>query len=322
MHDRDGRVVVSDAPCATKWATKVQFVFVKADKFRDRLAQPSILPLSHSSYRAHHFFTIVQPRVHEPDALCDSERICSMFGSDAEVVMFGELLESGPRRPQRRAGMLVSVVVHSFTILLGVWATGMGDPPPLAPPREVAIAVLQQPITSAPPAEHTRVPDGGGVATAPAIPVPTPVRLPVIDEMSSTLPPPRETLGNLFDSLNNGSPLASHVRGAGVKAPGRGGVLDNTVVDKPALPLDGNQPPQYPELLRRAGITGIVVVEFIIDSSGRVQPGSVLAARSDDSRFLEAVREALGTHRFLPAEVGGRRIAVKVRQVFAFELND
>jgi TonB family protein len=65
-----------------------------------------------------------------------------------------------------------------------------------------------------------------------------------------------------------------------------------------------------------------VVVEFIIDSSGRVQPGSVLAARSDDSRFLEAVREALGTHRFLPAEVGGRRIAVKVRQVFAFELND
>ena len=74
------------------------------------------------------------------------------------------------------------------------------------------------------------------------------------------------------------------------------------------------------DVLRSAGIEGEVEVEFVIDPRGRVRPGSFRVLRSDHARFTSSVREAVATHRFLPAEVRGTRVAVRVRQRFVFSL--
>src|SRR5690606_32990592 len=102
---------------------------------------------------------------------------------------------------------------------------------------------------------------------------------------------------------------------------GPGGVLDNRWADKPALPMESNRAPAYPEMLRSAAIEGLVEIEFIIDRDGRVRSGSLTALRSDHPRFLEAVRAALTGYRYLPAEAGGSAVAVLVRQRFEFRLD-
>jgi len=69
--------------------------------------------------------------------------------------------------------------------------------------------------------------------------------------------------------------------------------------------------PSYPDSLYRAGVGGRVVVEFVVDSSGAIDPASVDVMASSDPRFALAVRQALGLTRFVPA----MRRGVRVRQV-------
>lgn len=69
--------------------------------------------------------------------------------------------------------------------------------------------------------------------------------------------------------------------------------------------------PGYPDSLYRAGAGGKVVVEFVVDSTGAIDPASVDVMAASDPRFALAVREALIQARFVPA----RRRGVAVRQV-------
>ena len=69
--------------------------------------------------------------------------------------------------------------------------------------------------------------------------------------------------------------------------------------------------PSYPDSLYRAGIGGRVVVEFVVDTSGKVDQVSVDVMASSDPLFALAVRQALGLTRFVPAILRG----VRVRQV-------
>lgn len=78
--------------------------------------------------------------------------------------------------------------------------------------------------------------------------------------------------------------------------------------------------PRYPEPLRRAGIEGRVLVEFTVDTTGRVEPGSVRILASTHELFTAAVREALGEMRLRPAEVGGKKTAALADMPFEFRL--
>jgi protein TonB len=235
--------------------------------------------------------------------------------------MFGVLLESN-RRPQRRRGVTAaSVAVHAGLILIGVRATAESTAPIPPEPREVIVTDVFSPPPTAPPVTSSRA----GSASRSETPVPV-LGSPNVPAIPGFDVP--DGLSSLEVAL--GDPLAHidrQAREAVNGVPGRGSsltgatVLDNRLADTPAIPSDGNAPPIYPDLLRSAAIEGIVEVEFIIDRNGGVRPGSIVALRSDHARFLDAVREALAGHRYLPAEVGGSPVAVRVRQRFAFILS-
>jgi protein TonB len=78
--------------------------------------------------------------------------------------------------------------------------------------------------------------------------------------------------------------------------------------------------PLYPDLLRQAGVEGEVVLEARVDSTGRVQKGSVSVVFATNPGFVEPARKALVATLFRPARVNGRAVAMLVRVPFAFSI--
>ena len=98
------------------------------------------------------------------------------------------------------------------------------------------------------------------------------------------------------------------------------GVLSADVVEVQVTPYPGAPTPRYPEALRAAGIEGDVTLEFVVDTTGRVEGGSVRVLSSAADAFVVSVRDALAGTRYHPALVGGRRVRQLVRQGFVFSL--
>ena len=59
--------------------------------------------------------------------------------------------------------------------------------------------------------------------------------------------------------------------------------------------------PRYPDALRSAALEGEVVVRFLVDESGRVDPSTMKVVRSPHELFTAAVRNVLSQFRFDPA---------------------
>lgn len=64
----------------------------------------------------------------------------------------------------------------------------------------------------------------------------------------------------------------------------------------------------YPRTLRDAGITGRVVVQFVVNQDGRVESSSVKIISASKQEFGSATREALEEFRFRPGKVGGQSV--------------
>jgi len=92
-------------------------------------------------------------------------------------------------------------------------------------------------------------------------------------------------------------------------------------VEKPVVMAPGAQGPQYPDMLRTAGIEGTVLAQFVVDTTGRAEMSTFKVLKSDNDLFSNAVKNALQRMRFLPAEVGGRKVKQLVQQPFQFSLN-
>lgn len=78
--------------------------------------------------------------------------------------------------------------------------------------------------------------------------------------------------------------------------------------------------PQYPFEMRRAGITGEVVVGFIVDSEGKAV--EVYAVRSTQREFEAAAIQAVGKWTFRPGRKGGRAVNTRMQVPIVFSLND
>ena len=78
--------------------------------------------------------------------------------------------------------------------------------------------------------------------------------------------------------------------------------------------------PAYPEALRAQGVEGLALVQFVVDSSGRVDLGSFHVVRATDPRFAVAVRDALPRMRFRPAVARGLRVPQLVQLPMHFRL--
>lgn len=78
--------------------------------------------------------------------------------------------------------------------------------------------------------------------------------------------------------------------------------------------------PNYPFEMRRAGISGEVVVEFIVDTRGEVVAMQVI--RSSQREFEQPALQAVQKWKFRPGRKGGRNVNTRVQQTITFNLND
>jgi protein TonB len=146
------------------------------------------------------------------------------------------------------------------------------------------------------------------------IPVPGPLipdgdwSLPPIDV--PLILPQRQAFGRTF----------SPTPGAATTTGSPGGSWVN-VLEEPPQALSGPLP-LYPELLRVAGIQGGVVFEAIVDTTGRIEPGSLTLISTTHPGFVASARQALLATLFRPARVGGRAVRVQVRLPIEFTLRN
>ena len=91
-------------------------------------------------------------------------------------------------------------------------------------------------------------------------------------------------------------------------------------VDKPVTPAKDQRAPRYPEGLRRSHISGCALVQFVVDENGMADTTTLRALRFSQIEFVHAVRDWLRSARFVPAELGGRKVRQLVQQPFNFDI--
>ena len=99
-------------------------------------------------------------------------------------------------------------------------------------------------------------------------------------------------------------------------------VFDANQVDKPAR-LDTTRPLrlQFPPPLFAARVPGLVIAEFVVDTAGRVENGTLGIVSSTAPLFTDAVRVALQTASYLPAVKDGKAVRQFVQQPFQFAVD-
>ncbi len=225
--------------------------------------------------------------------------------------MFTTLVESRGTRPRHRAGTVLSVVAHTVIISFAVYATARANTKP--PP----ITDVFQPLTPYQPERPRPVPPSNPIAPPPPVkgpgpdfPLTVPESLPHIDFTKSVV-----------DS-DFWRRRATGLTGSGDSAPGTPTNQPYLVnqVEKAAAAAPGSAQPVYPPILEESGISGRVVEQFVVDTLGHVEPGSLHVLETDNDLFDVAVKTALPRMRFYPAEVNGHRVRQLVEQAFVFEL--
>ncbi len=227
--------------------------------------------------------------------------------------MFNNLLESKAKKQKSPGGMFVSAVLHVLIIFLAVKATlNAGQkkekreekvdfvevkkdepPPPKEKPPEVVVA---------PP------PKGFQTLTAP---VNIPDVLPDIDLSKKAT--------NEADFTGKGA-QGGRDKGVVGAPPSDNQVYFEYQVEKPVMSVPGSPSPRYPDILKSAGVEGEVVVSFEVDTTGRANVASLKILKSTHDLFAAAVRTALPSMRFLPAEAGGKKVRQLVQQPFVFNI--
>jgi TonB family protein len=76
----------------------------------------------------------------------------------------------------------------------------------------------------------------------------------------------------------------------------------------------------YPDLLRQAGVQGRVLVQAIIDTSGRAEPPSVKVIQSPNPGFDQPAKQYVLRALFRPARVHGRAVRVLVNLPIDFKI--
>ncbi|HEX9084693.1 MAG TPA: energy transducer TonB [Gemmatimonadaceae bacterium] len=228
--------------------------------------------------------------------------------------MLDTLLESKSKRERSAAGAIVSVLGHTALIAGAVYATAQARVQPIGSPetvRPIYFPQTQNPISTAP------------VMAVRQQPIATSHRLIFVDPHVDIQVPIMDVgdIASRPDDFSPG-PITEGPKGSGKSG---AGPTDTEYradqVDKQVAVVPGGVSPRYPESLRSSGVEGRVIAEFVVDEQGRAQEGSVRFVRSDNQLFGDAVRVALRRMRFVPAEVGGRKVKQLVQMPFVFTLS-
>ncbi len=240
--------------------------------------------------------------------------------------LFGNLPESRAKRQKRLGGSFVSVALHFGVVVAMVIVTANAgikkektkeekidfvevkkdEPKPVEPEKQPP---PPKDVVVAPPP-----PKGFQVLKAP---IEIPDLLPPIDLSKSV------TNENDFTGKGVAGGTSNGVEGGKGPVPVVQGDQPyfDFQVEKPVVMAPGGAGPTYPDMLRSAGIEGSVLALFVVDTTGRADMSTFKVLKSDNDLFSTAVKNALQRIRFLPAEVGGRKVKQLVQQPFQFSLN-
>ena len=237
--------------------------------------------------------------------------------------MFTTLLESRAARTRRTGGTIISAFVHGALIAAAVALTlpNRGDASVQEKVRGLEVtyvAVKSVPThrNTAPPRRAERMP----VRTLPqlpavAVPTFTPSSLPAVDLTGPVIPHEQIVIGGASASArlqgdDGGSPATEPI----------GGVVDFKRADVIPKVLGNAPSPRYPSALRASGLSGQVVLQFVIDTLGRAEGHGITVLEATHELFADAVRQALPRYRFTPGEAGGRKVRTMVKLPFTFTL--
>jgi protein TonB len=238
-----------------------------------------------------------------------------------EVRMFEQLIESQPASERTIAQVIVSSGFHALLIAGAIQVTRgaaemvqdlraapvtdftLPEPPP--PPRQT---VAPEAIISVNP-----LPQGFQTIVPPR-------------DLPTSLPP--VNLQERFDARDYNAKGAPGGVADGIPGlPGPGitegviGTASYTVdqVDEPAEVI-GGPPPAYPDVLRSVGVEGVVQLQFVVGSDGRVEPRTIRVVRSSNPAFEANAVAGIAKIVFRPARVRGTPVRQLVTQNIRFVL--
>ena len=231
--------------------------------------------------------------------------------------MFNNLVESKPKKARRTGGTIFSFIAHYGLILFVIYTSAQAATQDDGPKQEkvafVEVKKEEAPKPKEPPPPELVAapppPKGFQVLTAP---VEIPNVLPDIDLTRRVTNEADFTGKGAAGGFSTGVEKKVEVR------------EDNTYfefqVEKPVMQAPNSPTPQYPDILRQAGVEGEALVSFVVDTTGRADVGSFKVIRTTHELFATAVKNALPRMRFIPAEVGDKKVRQLVQQPFSFAI--
>jgi protein TonB len=215
--------------------------------------------------------------------------------------VYDNLIESRRKRDRKKYfGVgFVSLVVHTAVIAGAVIATlnaGQSDSKVKIDTAMVYLEQQQQKPPEQQPVQLDVPLKGFQTVVAPT-------------EIPTNIPPV-----NLTEKFDPKDYSGSGVEGGsanGVVPTGNEVFMEAIVEEKPSV-LSA-PPPPYPELLRQAGIKGRVLIQAVIDTTGRAELNSVKIIQSPNPGFDQPSRTWIQHALFRPARVHGRAVRVLVQ---------
>ncbi|PYP75408.1 MAG: hypothetical protein DMD35_21450 [Gemmatimonadetes bacterium] len=91
-------------------------------------------------------------------------------------------------------------------------------------------------------------------------------------------------------------------------------------LDSNATLVPGTLKLDYPDSLRKRHLGGAALLQWVVDTTGRVRDGSIKVVSSTHPLVTQAILAALANARFRPARAGGRNVAELVEMPFLLGL--
>ena len=224
--------------------------------------------------------------------------------------------------------MTTSVLTHVLLVTLAAMATrAVLDTPSVTAADPAVLLFVPKPPSPPPPEVKRESPPSVVVADPPPKGFQT---IAALTDIPKVIPPvdlsqrpldPRDFTGRGME----GGVAEGVVGGTGrVETGSPGGdlnaIYEATTNDErfePAI-LVSQPAPRYPAALEAVGIEGQVMVEFVIDTMGKVQPPSIRIRESTHPNFAAAARAAVAGAIFRPAHLSAHAVRQLTRQSIRF----
>src|SRR5215207_4469837 len=177
--------------------------------------------------------------------------------------MFNQLLESKPKKERSVGGQIASVIFHGFLIAAAVYATAHASGV-IEKPKEEKVEFVEV-KKEEPPPEPEKVPPPPDVVVAPPPPkgfqvLTAPVEIPdVLPDIDLS-----KKVTDEADFSGKGVAGGTSKGVEGGKAPPTDQAYFEFQVEKTVVAAPGSCKPQFPDMLRTAGVSGQVLAQFIV----------------------------------------------------------